>query len=171
MTAIGFRRRGDDSGAAAVEFALVTPLLLVMLFGIIDYGIWFADSISARQAVRNVARQGSVGQFACANAVPNPLENLACSVRSGIDQVSGNAAVRVTVAQTPISAGGATWTQGFTLRVCAMTQHQALLPLVPMPNSGISYTRVDMPIEVGGVTGATTYTDAALGGASWSWCP
>ena len=60
MAAVGPGRRRADPGAAAVEFALVTPLLLVMLFGIIDYGIWFADSISARQAVRDAARQGFV---------------------------------------------------------------------------------------------------------------
>src|SRR3954462_6370796 len=98
MAAIRIRRRGAGRGAAAVEFALVTPLLLVMLFGIIDYGIWFADSISARQAVRNVARQGSVGQFDGCPSSPsnpsNPLEKLACSVRSGMDQIAGTTAVR-----------------------------------------------------------------------------
>src|SRR3954453_20732396 len=77
MRAVRPRRRRADRGAAAVEFALGTPVLLVMLFGIIDYGIWFAGSISARQAVRDAARQGSVGQFgSCTSVVPNPLANL-----------------------------------------------------------------------------------------------
>jgi Flp pilus assembly protein TadG len=165
------RRRGDR-GAAAVEFALVTPVLLVMLFGIIDYGIWFADSISARQAVRNAAREGSVGQFgACAGTVANPLENLACSVKSGMDQISGTTAVLVTVATDPTDRiGGATWTPGYTLRICAITKHSALMPLVPFPNQGLSFTRVDMPIEVAGVTGAVTYSDALPPGGSWSSC-
>src|SRR3954451_7176120 len=107
MAAIRIRRRGADRGAAAVEFALVTPLLLVMLFGIIDYGIWFADSISARQAGRNVARQGSVEQFgACGSGVANALENMACSVRSQMDQISGTTAVKVSVALTPTGNSG-----------------------------------------------------------------
>jgi len=35
----------------------VAPLLFIMLFGIIDYGIWFADSIGMRQGVREAARR------------------------------------------------------------------------------------------------------------------
>ena len=55
-----------DTGASAVEFALLAPVLFLILFGIIDYGIWFADSISMRQAVRDAARQGSVENFGTA---------------------------------------------------------------------------------------------------------
>lgn len=171
--AVRSRRRRGERGAAAVEFALVTPLLLVMLFGIIDYGIWFADSISARQAVRNAARAGSVGQLgACSPSATNPLENLACTVRTSMDQVSGTTAVKVSIAASPTGASGAAWGQGATLRICAMTQHQALLPLVPFPNNGLSFTRVDMPIEVATITGTPqTYTDAVLSGGSWQSCP
>src|SRR5689334_14442289 len=57
------RSRRADTGASAVEFALVAPVLFLVLFGIIDYGIWFADSISARQAVRDGARRGVVENF------------------------------------------------------------------------------------------------------------
>src|SRR4051794_13790543 len=146
MAAIRIRRRRSDRGAAAVEFALVTPLLLLMLFGIIDYGIWFADSISARQAVRNVARQGSVGQLgACSPSSPNPLENLKCTAKASMDEVSGTTAFKISVADNPGATsppGAVIWKQGATLRICAMTQHQPLLPLVPFPNGGLSYTRV-----------------------------
>src|SRR5918911_846469 len=164
MAVVGTGRQRGDRGAAAVEFALVTPLLLAILFGIIDYGIWFADSISARQAVRNAARQGVVEQFgACGGGVTADLQNLACTVRSTMDQISGTTAVKVSIANDPTAASGsATWAAGKTLRVCSMTQHQTLLPFVPFPNNGISYTRVDMPIEsaVGtNLAARTTYTD------------
>ena len=169
------RPKRPETGASIVEFALLAPVLFVLLFGIIDYGIWFADSISARQAVRNAAREGSIGQFgACNGGVTNPLQNLACSVRSGMDQISGTTAVRVTVAATPTSGSepNPTWTQGSTLRICAMTKHSALMPLVPFPNQGLSYTRVDMPIEVASVPGTVApYADAVPAGGSWSWCP
>ena len=173
------RRRGcGDRGAAAVEFALVTPVLFLLLFGIIDYGLWFADSISARQAIRNSARQGSIGQFgACPGSVSNPLQNLACTVNSSMDQIGSSTVVRVTVAQTPTSAGGEAWTQGYTLRVCALSKHQALLPLVPFPNNGLSSTRVDIPIEIASLPGTVaTYADPVPAGWSlpnpWSsWCP
>lgn len=50
------RRKQPDPGAAAVEFALVAPVLFLLLFGIIEYGAWFADEISIRQAAAAGAR-------------------------------------------------------------------------------------------------------------------
>ena len=34
-----------------------------LVFGIIDYGLWFSDSLSTRQGVREAARQGVVANF------------------------------------------------------------------------------------------------------------
>jgi Flp pilus assembly protein TadG len=170
MAAIGVRPRGADRGAAAVEFALVTPLLLVLLFGIIDYGIWFADSISARQAVRNVARQGSVEQFGSCGGTYS-LANLACSVKGQMNEISGTTLVKVSVVDPP---NGNKWAPGATLRICAMTQHQSLLPFVPLPSDGITTTRVDMPIESAATTTGVlpTFSDTPFSGASWTpWCP
>ena len=55
--------RGRDQGAAAVEFALVVPILVFMLFGIIDYGLYFTNSLAVRAGVSDAARQISVGNF------------------------------------------------------------------------------------------------------------
>ena len=38
------RRRSDD-GASAVEFALVLPILLFLVFGIISFGTFFAQHL------------------------------------------------------------------------------------------------------------------------------
>jgi Flp pilus assembly protein TadG len=166
------RRRRGDRGAAAVEFALVTPVLLVMLFGIIDYGIWFADSISARQAVRDGARRGVVETFTSTGCTgTNDLQNLACTVKAGMEPIAGTAYVRVSVASAPGAASGAAWTPGSTLRVCAMTQHTALMPLVPFPNNGVSFTKVEMPIEQAtGTPTRATYQDPLPGTLNWNWC-
>ena len=48
------RRR--DRGAAAVEFALVFPLLLIMLFAIIDFGWVLNQQMSVTAAAREGAR-------------------------------------------------------------------------------------------------------------------
>src|SRR5690349_17068070 len=172
------RFRRPDTGASAVEFALLAPVLFLVLFGIIDYGIWFADAISMRQAVRDAARQGSVENFgtSCsATGTGADLHKLACSVASGAAPISGTVAVRAVIATDPQASSGAAWKAGYTLRVCALSQHTPLLPLVPFPAGGISETRVDIPIEQASSAGAGTRTgypgDPLPSGANWSWCP
>ena len=46
-----------------VEFTLVLPILLVVLFGIIQFGITFNNYISLTDAVRSGARTASVSRF------------------------------------------------------------------------------------------------------------
>jgi Flp pilus assembly protein TadG len=173
------RRRSQrpDTGASAVEFALLAPVLFLMLFGIIDYGIWFADAISLRQSVRDAARQGAVENFGTSCSATGPdadLHNLACSAASAAAPISGTVAVRAVIATDPQASSGAPWKVGYTLRICALSQHDALLPLVPFPAGGVSRTRVDIPIEQASSAGATTRKgyagDPAPTGADWSWC-
>ena len=50
-----------DRGAAAVEFALVLPLLLVLIFGMIDFGRAYNQQITLTQLAREGARLVSLG--------------------------------------------------------------------------------------------------------------
>jgi Flp pilus assembly protein TadG len=45
----------DEGGAAALEFALVLPMLLLIIFGIISYAYMF----SVRQAITQAAAEGA----------------------------------------------------------------------------------------------------------------
>jgi Flp pilus assembly protein TadG len=49
-------RIGNDRGAAAIEFALVLPMLCVLLFGIVGYGDWFLTAHGVQQAANDGAR-------------------------------------------------------------------------------------------------------------------
>jgi Flp pilus assembly protein TadG len=51
----GRRRLGDASGAELVEFALILPLLLVLIAGIVDFALMF----QAYEVVTNAAREGA----------------------------------------------------------------------------------------------------------------
>lgn len=48
-------RSSADRGAAAVEFALLLPLMLLIVLGIIDFG----RMLNAQQTLTNAAREGS----------------------------------------------------------------------------------------------------------------
>jgi Flp pilus assembly protein TadG len=53
-----------DEGAAAVEMALVLPLLLFVLFGVIDFGRMLNSQITLTEAAREGARATALGQDA-----------------------------------------------------------------------------------------------------------
>ena len=53
--------RADEHGAAAVEFALLLPLLVLLLFGLIQFGLAFNTRIQATNAAREGARMAVVG--------------------------------------------------------------------------------------------------------------
>lgn len=50
-----------DRGAVAVEFALLLPLLLLLVFGIIDFGRMLNMQITLTQAAREGSRMASLG--------------------------------------------------------------------------------------------------------------
>jgi Flp pilus assembly protein TadG len=50
-----------QKGASAVEFALIAPLLFMLIFGIIGFGIAFMQLQTIRGAVREGARISAVG--------------------------------------------------------------------------------------------------------------
>ena len=54
-------RRRRRRGAALVEFALVSALLCLLLFGIIEMGLLFQDQAEVSGAARESARSASVG--------------------------------------------------------------------------------------------------------------
>ncbi len=53
-------RRRDHEGAAAVELALVLPLLILLVGGIIDFGFAFNSQISLTHAAREGVRVEAV---------------------------------------------------------------------------------------------------------------
>jgi Flp pilus assembly protein TadG len=55
------RRRGKKQrGQSLVEFALIAPLFLLLVFGIVDFGIAFYSWITITNAAREGARLGAV---------------------------------------------------------------------------------------------------------------
>jgi Flp pilus assembly protein TadG len=81
-------RERDDNGAAAVEFAILVPLLLIVVFGIIAFGLVLFSQISATHAARETVRQ---------IAVNNPNVDTCAEVETLIENKAGFAPTDVEV--------------------------------------------------------------------------
>lgn len=53
----------EDAGAAAVEFALVSVLLLMMIVGIVEFGRLYSAKLAVTHAAREGARQAAVDRY------------------------------------------------------------------------------------------------------------
>ena len=72
-----------DRGAAAVEFALVLPVLLLVLFGLIDFGRALNAQITLTQAAREGVRLAALQQPGAEDrtrAAAEPMTGLTVSV-------------------------------------------------------------------------------------------
>ncbi|MFE6508973.1 TadE/TadG family type IV pilus assembly protein [Nocardioides sp. NPDC057767] len=72
-----------DRGAAAVEFALVLPLLLLVLFGLIDFGRALNAQVTLTQAAREGVRLAALEQPGAADrtrAAAEPLTGVTVSI-------------------------------------------------------------------------------------------
>jgi Flp pilus assembly protein TadG len=156
-------RRHREGGASAVEFALVMPVLFLLLFGIIDYGLLFFDSIGLRQGAREGARQAVVQKYNGACTTGTPGDKIACTTKKATDLTIGSATVRV------VAPDG--WVQGKQLIVCTQSKEQSLTGYVPFPSTGIIKTKTAMSIEEAATPIVAGYTtDAAPAGGDWTWC-
>lgn len=57
-------RRDRERGAVLVEAALIVPLGLLLVFGMIEFGLSFSDLLSMRSGTREGARIATVGDVA-----------------------------------------------------------------------------------------------------------
>jgi Flp pilus assembly protein TadG len=58
-------RRVDQSGATVVEFALLAPIFIMLVFGVISFGLVFAQQLGLSNGARQGARAGVVSGATC----------------------------------------------------------------------------------------------------------
>jgi|GEM_PF-480517 len=128
MRLLGLRkRRRDDDGAAAVEFALIVPFLLVILFGIISYGVMLSFRQSLSQAATEGARAAAV--------TINPLEK----------QSEAFAAVEDALSTFNVTCDGADMTRdGDVVGGCSVTPPG---DCVPAATTGIQCVTVTLTFD------------------------
>jgi Flp pilus assembly protein TadG len=97
-----FRKPRED-GQAFVELALILPVLLLLLLGVIQFGTVFRDYIALTDATRVGARQASVSRSIQPDADRIPL------VVSKVQRAAVNLdSSKMTVTVTPVKVDGVT---------------------------------------------------------------
>jgi Flp pilus assembly protein TadG len=74
----------DERGQAAVEFALILPILMALLLGIIQFGIVFNNYVTITDAARAGARKAAVSRFLSDNGAAAKI--VAKNSAQGLDQ-------------------------------------------------------------------------------------
>lgn len=90
------RQPGDDTGAAAVEFALVASLLFVILFGIINFGIVFSQQLTLNNAAREGARKAVITDPSSPNRTCDGIRRSVQNQIAGLGITATNVSVKVT---------------------------------------------------------------------------
>ena len=117
-----------ESGAAMVELAVVMPLLLLILFGIMEAGWFFAQQVE----VRNAAREG--GRLAVVD-YPGPDLGDSIAIR---DQVCARASLSVDRAAVSI-----TFDEDADTAIVTVTQdYRSLTGFIPQFDGAITSTVV-----------------------------
>ncbi len=93
-------------GAAAVEFALIVPILLSLLLGVIDFGVAYGETISLQGAAREGARQGVTQGDVIASTIQarRSLDQAKLQVRFAVDTTAGSPGVMVVCTRYPQSS-------------------------------------------------------------------
>ncbi|HLN76543.1 MAG TPA: TadE family protein [Nocardioidaceae bacterium] len=127
------RRAGDrrERGAAALEFGLVLPLVMLVIFGIIQYGYLYWSLETAAAAAREAARRLVVGT------------DWGCTQAGAVQAADGPAlgGTPPTVTRRYHTEGGATQSAPVVGSLVTVTvSFQSLdmgMPFLPLPNNGV----------------------------------
>jgi Flp pilus assembly protein TadG len=115
----------DECGTALVEFALVLPVLVLILFGVLDFGKAYNYWIDETHLASEGARYASVDQ----NPDPNNATNFLAAVRDQADTAelrNGNTSSVPDALQVCVSFPGGTHRVGDPVRVQVTTTYQFL---------------------------------------------
>jgi Flp pilus assembly protein TadG len=150
-----------------VELALLSVVLFPLLFGVLQYGLYFNDYLQVRSGVRQGARTAVVLGFSqpgCTTGTDDA--KIVCYTKKATAPSSGPVAVYV---KAPSG-----WGTGKALLVCATVKTVNMVGF-SMPNNGYAKAITQMSIEQETPLPTGTFTAVGAGdvdptGAAWAWC-
>jgi hypothetical protein len=156
------------AGAAAVEFAVILPLLVLIVGGTLDFGVRFFELQSLEDGIRDAARTAAVGDTgddsSCTVSGSSPpnvqTHELVCLVKDRVGLDPSHLRVKIAFG----SAGG---NEGEPVLICAQYLEGWTTGLLPESLLPLSYARSIYRLEK-----SVSYLPFEESSAtrSWSWC-
>ena len=78
-------QRKRENGQTMAEFTLVLPVLAILLFGVIQFGIVFNNYLAVTDAVRAGARQAAVARYLPAGQRDSKVKSKVYASAGGLD--------------------------------------------------------------------------------------
>jgi Flp pilus assembly protein TadG len=127
---------GRDRGASLVEFAILAPFLLLLLFGIIEFGWLFGQYNDVRHGAREGAR------FAAVNAGDNnAIRDSVCSAMEGLTA----GMTSITVSFTDAAVVGAQGDIAVTAQLSSLSGVPLITSFLPSQLSSAVAFRLEQP--------------------------
>jgi Flp pilus assembly protein TadG len=117
-----------SKGQAMVEFVFVLPILMLVLFGIIQFGITFSHYVTLTDAVRAGARTAAVSRQS-----PTRTSDVVAKVRASSENLIPSSNITVT----------STWTHGSDVVVAATVPYSIHLLGLVIASGNLSSTTTE----------------------------
>ncbi len=134
----GSSGRASDSGSSLVELALVLPLMVVLLFGAMDFGRAFYASMGVTHAVRAGVQYGAMN--VANSSSTTGMENAAATAAADISGFSATASrfctcwSASTLVETAMASCSSSCTSPSTIRIYVqVTGTRTFSPIVSYP--------------------------------------
>ncbi len=162
-----------------VEFAIILPIFLLLVFGVIQFGITYNNLITLRQGTREAARQGAVGNFGSTTSCSltgltgspsTDVQKLMCLAKQQIGLQYANTRVKILSGSADFTSSG-TFQKGEAIIVCVEYPVDTMAKFVtPVLGSAVLKTKTSMRIETSYSSAETGGQETALSSGNWSWC-
>jgi Flp pilus assembly protein TadG len=119
----------SEKGQAVTEFALALPVLVLLLFAVIQFGIVFNNYVTLTDATRAGARKAAVSR-------EDP------SAAADATQAVRNSAANLTQSKLNVSINS-TWQPGADVTVTATYPYQIKLLGIPLKNGNLTSTTTE----------------------------
>jgi Flp pilus assembly protein TadG len=130
------RRRRTERGAAAVEFALIMLPLLYLVFGVIQYGLYFYGMQAGTSAVGEATRRLTVGSCQSTGELKQFLADRLGAASNDTATTLNPVVTYKTAASPPVDTGAPGLVGGSVTLKLTFQTIDLNFPFIPVPNDG-----------------------------------